>query len=103
MPGMGERGKNIIGEQTSPSIPSPHRLFRAAEAPCSSPGQVPPPALPAPMGPIHPPPRYGGPGGIGGWQGFFWGFLWGFLRVRKEVGGRFLWSPRDLRVFLAGC
>lgn len=66
-------------------------------------GQVPPPALPAPMGPIHPPPRYGGPGGIGGWQGFFWGFLWGFLRVRKEVGGRFLWSPRDLRLFLAGC
>lgn len=42
MPGMGERGKNIIEEQTSPSIPSPHRLFRAAEAPCSSPGWFPP-------------------------------------------------------------
>lgn len=51
MPGMEERGKNIIGEQTSPSIPSPHRLFRAAEAPCSSPGWFPlhfPAAEPSP-------------------------------------------------------
>lgn len=45
MPGEGKRGKKTSqGERTTPSIPSPHRLFLAAEAPCSSPGFPPCPS-----------------------------------------------------------